>query len=118
MNKKVKSKICKQKPDYGHCEGDLIRYFFDGSAKKCKSFNYSGCGGSMNNFETFQECQKFCLQEEKTTKFSKKDLNKCHFDGNSYDIGHTLNIEDNSIKCTCRTPPDFTCVKGSEDEMM
>ncbi|CAB3398254.1 unnamed protein product [Caenorhabditis bovis] len=37
-----------------------IRYWMDGSTEHCLAFNYTGCGGNRNNFETYRQCRN-CL---------------------------------------------------------
>lgn len=118
MKSPTKAKICSQKADYGYCKGYLTRYYFDKRTKSCKKFNYSGCGGTANNFLTAQSCKNFCILEEKESFSFKPSLKKCYFDKKSYNIGQTLDIGDKSVSCICKIPPDFTCIRGSEDEMM
>ena len=45
----------------GSCKGEEQKFYFDKDAEKCKEFNYGGCLGNMNRFETMQECQESCL---------------------------------------------------------
>ena len=42
------------------CEKDVTRYFYDSITATCKSFQYSGCYGNSNNFETIDECEITC----------------------------------------------------------
>ncbi|XP_072922836.1 kielin/chordin-like protein [Hemitrygon akajei] len=48
----------------GHCSGGFTvptrRWFFSISSGLCEEFNYNGCGGNSNNFETHEECRKRC----------------------------------------------------------
>ncbi|CAJ0592092.1 unnamed protein product [Cylicocyclus nassatus] len=35
-------------------------YFFDVDTYMCLAFNYSGCGGNHNSFNTSEECEMWC----------------------------------------------------------
>lgn len=39
----------------------------------------------------------------------------CHFEGRYYPVGHVLDIKHptHCVTCTCKTPPDFTCIHSS-----
>lgn len=39
------------------------RYFFDKSVNNCLIFTYYGALGNANNFETYNECMRFCHKE-------------------------------------------------------
>ena len=45
----------------GSCQGEEKKFYFDKDAEQCKEFQYGGCLGNMNRFETMQECQESCL---------------------------------------------------------
>ena len=38
----------------------MTRYFFNKETKECEAFDYGGCAGNLNNFETFEECENQC----------------------------------------------------------
>lgn len=50
----------------------MTRYYYDIGEKICKSFEYTGCGGNINNFNTLEECIKECdpPKESITTRIS------------------------------------------------
>ena len=52
--------ICSLPMQAGDCRGIIPRYFFNTEASKCSEFNYSGCGGNGNNFETLHDCENMC----------------------------------------------------------
>lgn len=52
--------ICNLRPDSGMCLAYFERYYFEKTSGECKIFVFGGCGGNMNNFETFEECAKSC----------------------------------------------------------
>lgn len=37
-----------------------IKYYYDSNAKRCLPFNYGGCRGNENNFESSEKCEKIC----------------------------------------------------------
>lgn len=54
---------CKVQQDPGHCTNftfPVIRYAYNSMWRFCSEFEYYGCGGNMNNFATFFECQLGC----------------------------------------------------------
>merc|ERR1712035_199264 len=59
--------ICKQPPvipsPYS-CMALMPRAYYDGKTNACRTFYYYGCNGTDNLFETFQECQDACGNEE------------------------------------------------------
>lgn len=40
--------------------GRSFRYFFDSNKQSCESFQYEGCDGNSNNFQSVEECQDYC----------------------------------------------------------
>lgn len=37
------------------------KYYFDVTTGTCRTFQYSGCGGNDNRFDTQRQCESFCL---------------------------------------------------------
>ncbi|VDO93969.1 unnamed protein product [Soboliphyme baturini] len=60
-----KSTICKMAREAGNQCGSsgqtIVRYGFDTAIKKCKPYQYNGCGGTQNNFATKEACELFCF---------------------------------------------------------
>ncbi|KAM4634700.1 protein AMBP-like [Polymixia lowei] len=54
---------CKAEPDTGPCFGMLPRYYYNSSSMSCQMFNYGGCLGNQNNFETERDCLQSCRNE-------------------------------------------------------
>ncbi len=44
----------------GTCSASIARFAYNINMAKCLPFEYSGCDGNLNNFETIQECEKVC----------------------------------------------------------
>ncbi|OWF39342.1 Protease inhibitor LmKTT-1b [Mizuhopecten yessoensis] len=54
---------CKLPVDRGHhCNRHSARerIYYDRAARKCKPFNYRGCGGNKNRFKSHHDCRKEC----------------------------------------------------------
>lgn len=60
--------ICAQKADEGPCKGIMPRFYFNIFKQKCEMFQYGGCNGNDNNFETIEQCQEKCVVTEKKWK--------------------------------------------------
>uniref|UniRef100_A0A915JPK8 Papilin n=1 Tax=Romanomermis culicivorax TaxID=13658 RepID=A0A915JPK8_ROMCU len=69
---------CSLKPQSGSCDGFIQRYFFDVDSKSCMIFNYTGCQGNENNFETASACELRC------SRAMADATDYCHL---SYDSG-------------------------------
>uniref|UniRef100_A0A674JEZ0 BPTI/Kunitz inhibitor domain-containing protein n=1 Tax=Terrapene triunguis TaxID=2587831 RepID=A0A674JEZ0_9SAUR len=54
------SDLCRLPADPGSCYAMIPRWFYNWQAKKCEKFNYGGCDGNENNFETQTECLGKC----------------------------------------------------------
>ncbi|KAI1899485.1 hypothetical protein AGOR_G00062280 [Albula goreensis] len=63
---------CALKMDEGPCKAMKDRFYFDVDTRRCERFDYGGCQGNANNFETLEECEEMCMV--------KPDKNPCHLD--------------------------------------
>lgn len=52
--------VCSLTLESGPCMALMPRYGFDENKDKCVEFNYGGCQGNKNNFETKAECEQQC----------------------------------------------------------
>lgn len=52
--------VCKLPMEVGTCIGAFQRFFYDTSMGKCRPFDYGGCRGNQNRFDTLDECQRTC----------------------------------------------------------
>ncbi len=44
----------------GDCDGTNKRYYFNILMSKCLEFDYTGCNGNLNNFESAKDCEITC----------------------------------------------------------
>ncbi|CAF0795267.1 unnamed protein product [Brachionus calyciflorus] len=55
--------VCSLPKEIGSCKALMYRYFFNSKSEQCEEFEYGGCGGNENNFESLEDCQLFLLPE-------------------------------------------------------
>uniref|UniRef100_A0A914ZKI1 Spondin-1 n=1 Tax=Parascaris univalens TaxID=6257 RepID=A0A914ZKI1_PARUN len=54
--------ICEEEKQEGLCAGTFPRYWYNSKLKRCERFIYTGCKGNRNQFETEDECKRFCVE--------------------------------------------------------
>lgn len=67
--------ICMSPAEKGTCSESLQRYAYNVNMAKCLLFDFSGCEGNLNNFETIEECESTCdilIQMSKQASSNKK----------------------------------------------
>lgn len=52
--------VCSQPTEPGPCTNTTHRWAFSPKAGRCKRFNYGGCFGNENNFDSKDKCNKRC----------------------------------------------------------
>ncbi|CAK1596001.1 unnamed protein product [Parnassius mnemosyne] len=52
--------FCSLQPDPGTCLSLRTKYYYDINNRECKDFQYGGCGGNRNKFDTKQSCLQEC----------------------------------------------------------
>ncbi|XP_004530678.1 papilin isoform X3 [Ceratitis capitata] len=50
----------------GPCTGYNKKWYFDSDRNRCEEFNYGGCYGTSNRFDSLAECQQQCAIDETT----------------------------------------------------
>jgi len=56
----VKDARCLAAKSVGKCKGIIPKFHYDADQQKCAPFEYSGCGGNDNQFDTEDECLNAC----------------------------------------------------------
>ncbi|KHJ44677.1 Kunitz/Bovine pancreatic trypsin inhibitor domain protein [Trichuris suis] len=51
---------CNQKMDVGPCRGAFPMWYYNRDSEKCEPFDYGGCKGNANRFNTKAACDKKC----------------------------------------------------------
>ncbi|XP_074551096.1 tissue factor pathway inhibitor a [Halichoeres trimaculatus] len=67
---RIFNELCAMKDEPGPCKANKERYFFNVDTGHCEMFEYGGCGGNANNFETVEACEEMCVVSD--------DKNPCH----------------------------------------
>uniref|UniRef100_A0A8D0KLT4 Tissue factor pathway inhibitor n=1 Tax=Salvator merianae TaxID=96440 RepID=A0A8D0KLT4_SALMN len=73
---KLGMSVCAFKADSGPCKALHTRYHFDIQTRQCEIFNYGGCEGNENNFQTLEECQEKCIVPDLPEKKKRSRLIK------------------------------------------
>ncbi|XP_072541540.1 tissue factor pathway inhibitor a isoform X2 [Salminus brasiliensis] len=55
---------CALKKDEGPCKAVKDRFYFDIDTGRCEQFEYGGCQGNANNFESLEQCEEMCVVKE------------------------------------------------------
>lgn len=67
LTESEKLKGCTQIQHNGHCILNTARtkYYFDPTTATCHRFEYNGCGGTYNRYDSLQECYLYCFSKLK-----------------------------------------------------
>ncbi|KAJ7989062.1 hypothetical protein DPEC_G00315650 [Dallia pectoralis] len=64
---------CTAHPKTGTCRQSFSRWYYNPLHTKCFRFNYGGCDGNRNQFETEEECMNFCKTVKGKDVFESSD---------------------------------------------
>ncbi|XP_071826356.1 uncharacterized protein [Apostichopus japonicus] len=53
--------VCDRPQDAGPCSATFVRFSFDSITGACQQFNYGGCLGGANRFDTMVQCEATCI---------------------------------------------------------
>lgn len=65
------NELCAMKDEPGPCKAIKDRFFFNVNTGLCELFEFGGCGGNANNFETKEECEESCVVSGEPSPDSK-----------------------------------------------
>ncbi|XP_041674050.1 male accessory gland serine protease inhibitor-like [Drosophila eugracilis] len=57
----LKNPVCgEEQSRKGHCRGLIPKWTYSQEKNECIVFNFSGCKGNNNNFNSKEECEQTC----------------------------------------------------------
>ncbi|CAM9604038.1 unnamed protein product [Lampetra fluviatilis] len=60
--------ICTMDSEIGPCRALIPRFFYNRYTQRCQEFDFGGCNGNANNFETYKECRMACRTVQRVAK--------------------------------------------------
>ncbi|XP_060597943.1 carboxypeptidase inhibitor SmCI-like [Ruditapes philippinarum] len=118
---------CALLKDEGDCTDNVRRYYYDATIGFCMEFNYTGCGGNLNNFLTSENCYTRCVcanskdvgegPHKITRYYYNKDTEQCEmfqYQGSGGNTNRFLSVaqckntcERATLKNRCRKRPSI-----------
>jgi len=74
-----RAEVCRLEADSGHCDDNVLAWYFDHNSERCFNFTYSGCGGNDNRFETEEECVSQCLWITDVGEYTPSGKSTSHY---------------------------------------
>ena len=59
--------VCTLPMEAGPCKAGLTRWYYNTESRRCQEFDYGGCEGNANRFETAAQCQDVCGDPDQET---------------------------------------------------
>ena len=56
----VLDSFCQRPAERGPCLSFRQQWYFDAETGDCRTFQYGGCFGNQNNFDTKVDCMNYC----------------------------------------------------------
>lgn len=74
--------VCQQPVATGFCDESFTRYYYNVKTFSCEKFEYTGCQGNDNNFQTPAACVAKCMMLDFNDDFAHGEfLHKLFPDG-------------------------------------
>lgn len=74
--------LCTQPKRLGDCTSAVRRYWYNAATRSCEMFQYTGCQGNDNNFNTLMACQQKCRGIHGKAWYPLKNLRILNFQSN------------------------------------
>ncbi|XP_056332390.1 kunitz-type protease inhibitor 1-like [Danio aesculapii] len=63
---------CVDPPITGPCRASHTKWYYNPYERRCNRFNYGGCSGNLNHFDTEVQCMTFCSSVSESDVFARK----------------------------------------------
>ncbi|XP_072313133.1 kunitz-type protease inhibitor 1a [Eucyclogobius newberryi] len=64
---------CTEQPNTGNCRDSFSKWYYDPLKQNCFRFNYGGCQGNENRFDSKEQCMKMCNGVTEEDVFARKE---------------------------------------------
>ncbi|XP_074548166.1 kunitz-type protease inhibitor 1a [Halichoeres trimaculatus] len=64
---------CTEVPETGNCRDSITKWYYNPVHQACFRFNYGGCQGNENRFDSNHACMKFCGDVTEKDVFARKN---------------------------------------------
>ncbi|XP_056151884.1 kunitz-type protease inhibitor 1a isoform X2 [Lampris incognitus] len=64
---------CTEPPYTGHCRDSITKWYYNPIQQRCFRFNYGGCQGNENRFDSMDSCRKTCTGVTEKDIFARKE---------------------------------------------
>ncbi|XP_005806224.1 kunitz-type protease inhibitor 1 isoform X1 [Xiphophorus maculatus] len=72
LNLAGKRAYCTDEPETGTCRDSFTKWYYDPRTQSCTRFNYGGCEGNDNRFESKEQCIRECHGVTESDIFDKQ----------------------------------------------
>ncbi len=67
------------RPEVGTCRGSFEKWYFNEADGECHIFEYGGCDGNENNFNSKEACESKCMTQTPSSRgFEQQQRNVCN----------------------------------------